>query len=264
MGQLPQITKFFDEHREKGLHIFNVLRKETPPEQIKGLIASQGINFTSTMFEGNDFEAYPSGAFPYTYVIGPDGKVKFQGDRATALKWMPVVETELKNVDYPFLGMRDVPDALDKAAKAYTESKFADAHEEAGEHLESEEEGVALKAAELRKKIDGRIARKQAAVEEAKSARRYHDAVRILEELSDKPYKGLEVYDKAGAELKELKKDKGVKTELKAWDALEKALEDNKKAKSRVDEKKNLIKVYEKHEGTAAAEEARRLAEQMK
>ena len=261
---MPQITKFYDDNREKGLHIFNVLRKETPDEQIEALIASQGINFTSVRFEGSDFESYPSGAFPYTYVIGADGVVRFQGDRATDLAWIPVVERELKKVDYPFLGMRDVPPELDDAATAYVEAKYADAFEEAGKFLEHEDEEVAAAAVKLRTKVKTRIKRRREKIDAAKKERRYHDAVRILEELSDKSYKGMDVYGEAAAELKELKKDKEVKAELKAWEALEKALEQNEKAKSRADRKKNLIKVYEKYEGMAAAGEARRLAEKIK
>ena len=57
-------------------------------------------------------------------------------------------------------------------------------------------------------------------------------------------------------ELKSLKQDKEVKSELKAWDQLAKTLEANKKAKDDADRRKNLEKFIKKYEGTAAAEDA--------
>lgn len=255
------MTAFYDKNRAKGLHIFNVLGQQTPEAEWRKTMTSNKVNFVATLFEGNNFDAYPAGAFPYTYVIGADGKVKFQGDRGTNLDWIPVVEKELPLVKHPFLGLRDVPKELDKAAGAYTAGKFGDAYKQAEELEGSDDEKVAAAARALTDKIDARIDYRKERVKLAKSERRYHHAIAILEELSGKAYKGLDVCEDAAEELKELKQDKDVKLELKAWDALEKTLAENEKAKSDVERKKNLLKFYEKNDGTAAAEEARRLAE---
>jgi hypothetical protein len=172
---------------------------------------------------------------------------------------------QLERIKYPGLGRLEVAPELVKAATSFGTGLYAAAREEAMKVKEKEAENAALveEADYIIKRVEDRVAGMRAKIDDAKGKKRYHEAVAMLEELSGKAYKGMAESDAAATELKDLKKDKAVKDELKAWDGLAKTLEANEKLKSDADKKKALIKFWEKNEGTAAAEEAKALADAM-
>ena len=96
-----------------------------------------------------------------------------------------------------------------------------------------------------------------------KGERRFDEATTYLEKLADH-FKGSEIGDKADEELKALKKDKDAKAESKARASLAKTLAANKKMKTKEDKLSALYKFYEKNEGTAAADDAKAMAEAIK
>jgi aconitase B len=182
-----------------------------------------------------------------------------------ALGWMKKVKSELKKVQYPFIGMTGVPKKLGKAAQHLSDGLPGKAHKEASKVIEKSDDEKLIEYAEsMVEKIENRIDAKFDRVRVLKSMRRYHEAVELLEYLEGKACEGLETQEDAREELQEVKEDEDAQLELKAWKVLAKVKKSNEKAKSNADKKKNLSKFYEKNKGTAAAEEAQELAQALK
>lgn len=260
MKALPSVEALWQKNKDRGLHIFLVESQGGTLEDISKYIKDRNLTFPVAIRNECDFNGYKGGnGLPYAFVVGPDGKVAWQGRSGYAA----VIEKELERIKYPGLGKLEVAPELEKAAVKFGGGDYAGARDEALKTKEKEagNEAAVADADFIIKRVEARVAGLRARIDDAKSKRRYHEAVAMLEDLSGKGYKGMEESDKAAEELKELKKDKDVKAELKAWSDLAKVLEANEKAKSDVDKKKNLIKFVEKNEGMAAAEEAKALAD---
>ncbi len=255
---MPQINKFYEENQESGLHIINILAFNTDSDVWKKFHEDKGVKFTRTYFEGNNFEGYTvPKRLPQMYVIGADGKVKFQGGASTGLSWAKAAAKELTKVEYPFIGMRDVPKKLGKAAQYLSDGLFGKAHAEASKIVEkSEDEALAEYAENIMDSIEDRIDAKFERIRILKSLRRYHEAVALLEYLAGDACKGMYAVEDAKEELKEIDDDKDAQLELKAWKALGKVLKKNENAKNKADQRKALAKFVEKNSDTAAAEEA--------
>lgn len=253
LASMPEVQALWNRYEGKGLHIFMVERQNHSEADIQKVYNSKGLTFPQVV-EGN-MGGFPGvGRIPYAYVIGVDGKVIFEGSKG----YVGVIDEEIKKIKYLGLGKNEVAEGLEKAASAYSEGDYAKAREEAAKEKEgnADNEALVADADYIINKVDGLISKKLAAVDAAKAARRYHEAVAILEELSGKSFKGLEVADQAKDDLKELTKDKEVKEELKAWDAYTKTAEANEKARDEETKRANWEKFVKKYEGTAAADEA--------
>ncbi|MHC4840178.1 MAG: peroxiredoxin family protein [Planctomycetota bacterium] len=261
MKALPSIQSFYEENKDRGLHIFLVNRQAATFTQMEEFAEKKGLTFAIPM-DSSGFSNFPGdGGLPYTYVIGPDGKVAFQGRG----NYKAECSKQLDRIVYKGLGKLSVAKECKKAATEFSKGNFAKARAEAEKVKEKEanSETVVGDAEFIIARVDKKIDTLQAKVEAKKSARRYHEMVATLEVLSGKGFKGLDCSSKAADELKALKKDKEVKVELKAWDALAKVIAGNKKAKDSATKKKNLFKFYEKNEGTAAADEAKKMADKI-
>lgn len=260
MKALPSVEALWQKNKDRGLHIFLVESQGGTLEDITKYAKDKKLSFPIAIRNSCDFGGYKGGnGLPYAFVVGPDGKVAWQGRSGYAA----VIEKELERIKYPGLGKLEVAPALVKAATQFGTGNYAAARDEAMKVREKEaaDEAVVADADFIIKRVEARVAGLRARIDAAKEKRRYHEAIAMLDELSGKAYKGMEESDKAAEEAKELKKDKDVKAELKAWADLAKVLDANEKAKSDADKKKNLIKFVEKNEGTAAAEEAKALAD---
>jgi hypothetical protein len=208
---------------------------------------------------GGGFGNYPGGGgIPYAYVIGPDGKVVWEGHSG----YEGIIDKELGRIKYHGLGKLDVAPGLEKAATLFVNGDYAKAKADAEKVKEkkSDEAAVVADADFIIARVDATATKLSEKAEATKASRRYHETVSCLEKLS-KGFKGTETGDKAAEDLKALKKDKAVKKELQAWTALESILASNEKAKDKAAKRKNLIAFYEKFEGTAAADEAKSLAD---
>ncbi|MCC6466337.1 MAG: hypothetical protein IT463_13440 [Planctomycetes bacterium] len=235
----------------------HTLEEDTTYAKEKGLTLPIPVN------NDCDFDGYKFGnGLPYAYVIGPDGKVAWQGPKG----YEAVIDEQLKRIKYPGLGKLEVAKDLEKAATEFGAGNIAKAREEAlkVKVKKGSDAAVAADADYIVARADARAAKLAEKVEAAKVARRYHEAVAILEQLSGKAYEGMEAATKAKADLEALKADKAVKAELKAWDALAKLQEANVKAKDDAVRREALLKFAEKNEGMAAAEEARKLVQDLK
>ena len=203
-----------------------------------------------------DFAGYDKNErikLPYAYVISPEGKVVWQGRDGYEAQ----VRAQVARIKYPKLRRLEVAPEVAEAATAFEEGQYASAREEAlkAKETHGDTEGAVADADYVLTKLSEHLGEIREKIDLAKEAKRYHHAVALLEELSGKPYKGMEVYDEAKEELKVLKKDKEIKAELKAWEQYDKAIEAIKDANEE-DRRKALEKFIKKYEGTAAASEA--------
>ena len=248
----------WEKNKDRGLHVFLVESQGGTLEDITKYAKDRNLTLPIPLRNGSDFNGYKGGnGLPYAFVVGPDGKVVWQGRSG----YEAVIEEQLERIKYPGLGKLEVAPECTKAAESFGSGDFADARDEAlkVKEKEADNEAAVADADYIISRVDAKVDGLRAKIDEAKSKRRYHDALRYLEELAGKSFKGLEAADTAKDEAKELKKEH--KDELKAWDQFEKTLAVNEKARSDGDKKKNLIKFYEKYEGTAAAEEAKAMAD---
>ncbi|MBK8208177.1 MAG: hypothetical protein IPK87_15480 [Planctomycetes bacterium] len=259
MKALPSLNRLYTEKKEKGLHIFIVYAQGHPREEVEKFLKDKGCNVPCP-FTGSDFGGYRDGwsGLPYGFVIGPDAKVVWEGRSG----YEAVIDKQLARIKYPGLGKLDVAPGLEKAATLFSTGEYAKASEEASKLKEKKADDAALVADAdfIIGRVDQTAKDLQAKADETQTTRRYHETVKALEKLA-KGFKGTEIGDKADEDLKNLKKDKDVKKELSAWDALEKTLAANEKAKDSAAKKKSLNDFYKKYEGTAAADEAKRMAE---
>ena len=262
MGQLPQVQKLFDAQKDKGLRLFQILTREVKTADLKRILSANGITYTDVLFKGNDFDSYPiEGPLPVVYVIGPDGKVKWQGDRTDGMAYTKVVEREIARIKYPGLGKLGIAKGLEKAATAFSKKQYAKAIKEANKRLEGEpSEAVAGDARYIIDRADAVATRLNARAKDAGESRHYLDAISALERII-KGFKGHEHAKKAVAQLKKLRKDKLVKAELKAAKALRKLRDSLGKMKSDAERAKALRKFYRKNKGSQAAEDAKADAE---
>ncbi|MCC7510314.1 MAG: redoxin domain-containing protein [Planctomycetes bacterium] len=258
IASMPEVQGLWNKYEGKGLHVFMCERQGHTEAEIQKLYNSKGLTFPQVI-EGS-MGGFPGvGTIPYAYVIGVDGTVIWEGNHG----YVGVVAEEITKIKYLGLGKNEVAPGLEKAATAYSAGDYAAARDEAIRQKEKnvDNEAVAADADYIIGKVNALVDAKLKQVEDAKAIRHYHVAVRILEELTGKAFKGMEVAEKAKEDLDALKKDKAVKDELKAWDAYEKTVAANEKAKDSATKKKNLVAFAKKYEGTAAADEARKQSE---
>lgn len=263
MKALPSVQGLWTKHGGKGLHIFLVESQGGTLDDITKYANDRGLTFPIPIRNGSSFEGYKGGnGLPYAFVVGPDAKVVWQGRSG----YEAVIEEQLKRIKYPGLGKLDVAKELEKSAVLFGTGEFAKAAEEAAKAKEkkADDEKVVADADYIIARVDAKAAALRAKIDAAKTARRYHEAVKSLEILAGKGFKGMEVGTAAETELKELKADKAVKDELKAWDALAKVVEANEKIKDAPTKKKNLEGFAKRNEGMAAADEATAMAAAIK
>lgn len=254
LKSMPEVNALWSKFEGKGLHIFMLERQGHSESEIRTLYTNRGLKMPQVL-EG-EFGGYPGvGSIPYAYVIGVDGKVIWEGNSG----YVGVIDEEIKKIKYLGLGKQDVHKDLEKSAAAFGAGEFGKAREEALKAREKNSE-VAEDADYIIARVDAKAATLRKKADETKAARRYHETLKVLEELSGKGFKGMEAATAAAEEIKEMKKDKDIAKELKAWDALAKTIESNEKVKDAATRKTNLLNFVKKNEGMAAAEEAEKLA----
>ena len=262
MKALPSLNGLWLKNKDAGLHVFLVESQNGTKEKLEPWLQQRGITAPVVIGRGGFGNYQGGGGLPYAFVIGPDGKVAFQGSSG----YQGEITKQLERIKYPGLGKLEVVSECTKAAEAFAKGDFAGAREQAVKAKEKageEKPEVVADADHIINRVDARAAALRKQIDDAKAKRRYHEALAMLEELSGKGYKGMDVSTAAAEELKELKRDKDVGKEVKAWGDLQKVVESNEKMKSDADKQKALNKFYEKNEGTAAADEAKKLAEGM-
>jgi len=254
---LPSNEALWKELSPKGVHMFFVHAQKEDKEWMTDYAQKRGLSFPIPMQSDSTFTEYDGGgriALPYAFVIGPDGKVAWQGREGYEAQ----VRSQLARIKYPKLRRMDVAPEVVAAATAFEAGKYAEA-KAAAEKLvaASAEESAARTDAQLvLDALKDHLWQMRVKIDDLKTARRYLEAIPLIEQLAGPAYKGLPECDEAVLELKALKADKAVKDELKAWEQWAKTLEANEKVEKEADKRKNIEKFIKKYEGTAAAEEA--------
>ncbi len=252
LASMPEVQALWNKYEGKGLHVFMLERQGHTEAQIAQVYQGRGLTFPQVI-EGS-FPYNGVGTIPYAYVIGVDGNVIFEGHKGYA----GVIDEEIKKVKYLGLGKPEVAKDLEKSAVAFSTGEYAKAREEAlkAKEKKPEDAAVVADAEYIIAKVEAKATALRTQIDADKAAKRYHLAVKGLETLSGKAFKGMEVADTAAAELKEIKADKAIKEELKAWDALTKLQDSQKKITDNAAKKRALEDFARKNDGMAAASEA--------
>ena len=224
---MSDIQKYFDKYAGVGLYIWTIhrLNHEKFP-QIDVLARENGWTMPICMGgfydDTNDFFGYKDGKTFRTTVVGSDGKVAYYGETDG---WKATLEAEVAKIVYPNLGKDVITDKLQIAAKHFAKRDFGKALNVAeprlAEELTDEEKSDAERIIERAKWIADTRNERVAAWKEEK---RYDLAMQALEALKAE-FRGHKYSDDADAEMKALKKDKQIKKELSAYEALQKLVD---------------------------------------
>lgn len=256
MKALPSNQRLHEELAPKGLCMFLIHAQKEDKEWMEDYAKKKGLTFPIPMQSDCNFLNYDKGeriSLPYAYVISPEGEVVWQGRDGYEAQ----VRAQIARIKYPKLRKLEVAPEVVEAATAFEAGEYADCRESALKVKAevADNEATVADADYVLAKLEEHLLAMRARIELAKEEKRYHHAVAMLEELSGKAYKGMEVCDQADEELKALKKDKEVKAEIKAWEQYEKTLAAIEKS-DEAEKRKALEKFVKKYEGTAAAKEA--------
>lgn len=240
----------------KGLSMFLIHAQNEDKEWMTDYAKRKGLTFPIPIQQDCDFMAFDKGeriTLPYAFVISPEGEVVWQGRDGYEAQ----VRAQVARIKYPKLRKLEVAPEIVEAATAFENGEYADSRDAALKVKEKagDNEAAVADADYVLAKLAEHLAEMRTKIDLAKEEKRYHHAVAMLEELSGKPYKGMEACDAAKEELKALKKDKEVKAEIKAWEQYEKTLAAIEKS-GEEERRKALEKFIKKYEGTAAASEA--------
>ena len=115
MKALPSVEALWQKNKDRGLHIFLVESQGGTLEDISKYVKDRNLTFPVAIRNECDFDGYKGGnGLPYAFVVGPDGKVAWQGRDGYAA----VIEKELARIKYPGLGKLDVALGYYRAAVA--------------------------------------------------------------------------------------------------------------------------------------------------
>ena len=165
---MPSLKRLWEENKDKGLHIIHVESQGHTDAEVRAFCKKNGVTFPNST-NRSSFSAFPGdNGLPYAYVIGVDGKVKFQGRG----DYKSVIHAELAKIRYPGLGKLSVEKDIHKAATLFGAKNFAKAISEAEKQLGKLEESESAAIADAKFVIERahKVAdRHQKRIEEAKS-----------------------------------------------------------------------------------------------
>ncbi|MCA8919379.1 MAG: hypothetical protein KDB32_09895 [Planctomycetes bacterium] len=223
---LTAIQQYWDKWGGRGLKVFTIHRLDFEKwPQVEAYCRNNKYTMPVAMGgfydDKNEFFGYKAGKNFRTTVVGIDGKVAYYGKDDG---WKAAMDAELAKLVYPNLGKHSVAEDVEKAAGYLAERDFGKAINEAEKLLAGElsDDGKAdaelvierakAVAIERNKRIDAWIEDK-----------RYDLAMTTLELIKEE-FKGNALGDEAYDRIKELKKDKAAKKELKSFELLDKLI----------------------------------------
>ena len=173
MKALPSNQAMWEELGGKGLHMFLVEMQDGTEDTLTRYAAEHGLTFPIPVVNGCSFSNYDGGGnvtLPYAYVIGPDGKVSWQGKSGYEAE----VRKQLARIKYPKLRRMEMDPAVAAAAEAFEAGNYAEARASALKVAGETEEGSAAgnDAAYVVKKVDEHLAKLRDGIDAAKTARR--------------------------------------------------------------------------------------------
>ncbi|MGE0434384.1 MAG: TlpA family protein disulfide reductase [Planctomycetota bacterium] len=258
---IPHMEHLYTEHEAtgQGLHIFTFERQNHDVDTVRSTVISRGGG--SYPVSAGGCENYRgTGGIPMAWVIGVDGKIVFAGNPGNAA-FDAAIKAELAKVKYPGLGKLDVHKDLDKAARAFSTGDYAKAVSEAQDTLNNEKADDAAKADAtfIAERAASMHKSHLAAARAAEDKKKYLEAIAeyewIVTHFGSRSDEGTAAKDRVA----ELKKDKDVKAEIKAWQELDKLSQKLTSMQTApLDRRmKEVEKFVEKYEGSAAAAAAK-------
>jgi hypothetical protein len=255
VGHLNELhRKFFD----KGLRIIAITAESmgTVESKMKDPAPEFWIGSDPGRATQSQYKSGKGGGIPHSYLIDATGKVV--GDMHPASLKEQQIEELLKDAFDPSL-QRDLHGSLASLVKLYAKGQYGKAWAGAARFLEHEDRVVKADAAYLREVAEACAAFRRKLVESGVKNKDYATVYDDLDDLA-KNFAGMEVATWAAETRKKLDGDPAVAHELKAWSALRKAQEKERKAEGNAKKLapartayKRLIKKYA---GTAAAQRA--------
>lgn len=258
---LIDLQPLWKKYGNKSLMIFAIHRLKDTEWLVRSHLRSKNITFPCCMGyfydDKNDFGAYAGGDGKFSCcVIGLDQKVAYWNTKGSPAA---AAEKLLKAVEYQGLERQEIAPSAKTAASAFSSRKFGRALNQAQHIIDGEYKEQEIEDAEYIKDCAQTIAdERQSRIDEAKEEGRL-DILQANYTALRLEFVGHEIGDNAKQALKDLKKDKKLKKELKAFEQLTKLLKRNE-TKEPVTQANGLRALATAFRNTKAAQVAKKLA----
>ena len=268
---MPHLQKLHEKYSQKGLVVI-ALTAETR-SKVEPFIRQNNYTFPVALDDScKTNQSYGIKSIPTTYLLGPTGRVVWQGNPLSTKELDSAIERVMEDVEgflpeklltleFELTVERELSKRLKTASRYAKQGKYASAVRTAAKVLKSS------KATDEDKRdanyLIGRVelhgekllAKAKLLIEK----KRYLEAEQLLKRI-DKAFSGTDIEKRASKELRRMRTNKVISKELraaKALDAALKKLEDGKTDEA----KKSLEELIAKYPGTEAA---KRAAEKMR
>ena len=262
---MGHLNKLHEEYDGKGMTILSVTGEGL--DRVEPFVEQFGAKFP-VLCKAQSGE-YSTGGVPTSYLIGPDGKVLFHGHPNQVKD--DVIEKHLKDVKkdhrvstWAFTLIKQVPPLPDKMSDLMKMMKKRDF----GKALKKAEATAAKLEGDDKEAGDAVVAwiKKRAADNMDKAAKlvrnsKIYEAFLVYESVESE-FKGHDLAKAAKGELKAMKSDKAMKTEIKASELLikiKKEIAEERKPEDKLACLKPLLS--KKYEDTLAGKKAAEMAE---
>lgn len=262
---MPHLQKLYEKYSKKGLIVI-ALSAETR-SKVEPFIKQNRYTFPVALDDSRKTNrSYGIKSIPTTYLLGPTGRVVWQGNPLNK-ELDGVVEKVMRDVEgfasdkllaleFELTIEKELSKRLKTALRYAKQGKYASAVRTAAKVLKSGKASDEEKkdATYLVERIELHGERLLAKAELLIEKKRYLEAEELLKRI-DKAFSGSDISKRASKDARRLRTDKVISKELRAAKALDTAL---KKLKSGNEEevKKELEKLIADYPGTEAAKKA--------
>ncbi len=252
MRQVGDLNNLQAKYFDKGLRILAISAE--PISKLESIMLNdKGAKY----WIGSDtsrsmLKVYGGGGIPHAYLVDARGKIVGDAHSFSGAQ----IEKYLDQVYDPALG-RELHKSLKGQVKLYNKGKYGKAWTGVARLTEHDDRGVATDAKFLREHCEAAAQWHQKMAEGDIKDKNYAQVMNDLAGMT-KVFDGMEQATWAAAKQKELKADKAVGNELKAFKALAKARQKQLDAGGKAKKLKPVAKLYKrivkKYPGTKAAE----------
>ncbi len=263
MRQVGHLNELHRKYFDQGLRIIAITAESlgTVESKMKDPAPEFWIGSDPSRATQSQFKSGKGGGIPHSYLVDATGNVVANMHPASLKESQ--IEELLKDAFDGSL-RPDLHGSLKSLVKAYDKGQYGKAWAGAARFLEHEDRVVQADAAHLREQAEACAAFRKKLVE---SGVKNKDYLTVYEDLADlgKGFAGMEVATWAAATKKKLDGDPAVALEVKAWKALRKAQDKERKAAGKAKKLgpartayKRLVKKYPDTAAAKRAEEALR------
>ncbi len=173
---ISHLVKLQKEYGDKGLHIFTFEAQNSSEETIRSLMESKDCNYPVSKGTSGSYRG--KGTIPQAWLIGPDGKVLWEGNPGSGNLDKQIKE-QLENISFPGLGLIEVHKDLEKAAQAFVDGEFGDAFkkaEKAKSKAKEDEADLVEQAEFIVKRVYDKLSEEEAMVHKLIEAGEFKEA----------------------------------------------------------------------------------------